>query len=108
MSTLAVFLVATAAGSVLSLLLAALLAFSARPSWVPVLVSYDIGALLGASLLEVLPEAVELGGDVKSVAIALLGGMLLFFLLDMFVLGRHCLDEICLALSSHDLGHDHG
>ena len=62
MSTLAVILVATAAGSVLSLFLAAILAFSARPSWVPVLVSYAIGALLGASLLEVLPEAVGMGG----------------------------------------------
>ena len=67
MSTLAVILIATAAGSVLSLLLAAALAFSARPSWIPVLVSYAIGALLGASLLEVLPEAVEMGGDIETV-----------------------------------------
>src|SRR5512135_675334 len=110
MSILAIILIATAAGSLLSLLLAALLAFSARPHWVPVLVSYAIGALLGASLLEVLPEAVEMGGDIKTVAKALLGGILLFFLLEKLVLWRHCHDEVCEAHSSHDhdQGHDHG
>jgi zinc and cadmium transporter len=108
MSTLAVILIATTAGSVLSLLLAAALAFSARPSWVPILVSYAIGALLGASLLEVLPEAVKMGGNIETVGKALLGGILLFFLLEKLVLWRHCHDEICEAHSSHDHGHDHG
>src|SRR5574340_1497204 len=108
MSTNAVILIATAAGSVLSLLLAAILAFSARPSWVPVLVSYAIGALLGASLLEVLPEAVEMGGDIKTVAKALLGGILLFFLLEKLVLWRHCHEEVCEAHSSPSHSHDHG
>ncbi len=108
MSILAVILIATAAGSALSLLLAALLAFSARPSWVPVLVSYAIGALLGAALLEVLPEAVEMGGDVETVAKALLGGILLFFLLEKLVLWRHCHDEVCEAHGSHGHVHDHG
>lgn len=110
MSTLAVILIATSAGSVLSLLLAAALAFSARPSWIPVLVSYAIGALLGASLLEVLPEAVKIGGDIETVGKALLGGILLFFLLEKLVLWRHCHDEICEAHGSHshDQIHDHG
>jgi len=108
MSTLAVILIATAAGSVLSLLLAAALAFSARPSWIPVLVSYAIGALLGASLLEVLPEAVEMGGDIKTVGQAVLGGILMFFLLEKLVLWRHCHDEVCEAHGSQGHGHDHG
>lgn len=108
MSTLAVILIATSASSVLSLLLAAALAFSARPSWVPILVSYAIGALLGASLLEVLPEAVKMGGNIETVGKALLGGILLFFLLEKLVLWRHCHDEICEAHGSHDHGHDHG
>ncbi|HEY0663388.1 MAG TPA: ZIP family metal transporter [Thiobacillaceae bacterium] len=107
MSTLVTILIATAAGSLLSLLLAGLLAFSARPSWVPVLVSYAIGALLGASLLEVLPEAVEMGGDIGLVAKALLGGILLFFLLEKLVLWRHCHDEICEAHGGHGSGHGH-
>lgn len=108
MSTLAVILLVTAAGSVLSLALAALLAFSARPSWVPVLVSYAIGALLGASLLEVLPEAVHLGGDIEVVAQALLGGILLFFLLEKLVLWRHCHEEVCEAHGGAAHAHDHG
>jgi zinc and cadmium transporter len=107
MSILAVILIATAAGSLLSLLLAAVLALSARPSWVPILVSYAIGALLGASLLEVLPEAVEMeGGSIALVAQALLGGILLFFLLEKLVLWRHCHDEICEAHTTS--AHDHG
>lgn len=108
MSTLAIILIATAAGSLLSLLLAAVLAFSARPSWVPVLVSYAIGALLGASLLEVLPEAVAMGGDIETVAKALLGGILLFFLLEKLVLWRHCHEEVCEAHGGHGHSHDHG
>ncbi|AAZ97718.1 ZIP Zinc transporter [Thiobacillus denitrificans ATCC 25259] len=111
MSTLAVILLATAAGSLLSFLLAGALALSARPSWIPVLVSYAIGALLGASLLEVLPEAVEIGGDIETVAKALLGGILLFFLLEKLVLWRHCHEEICEAHGGNSRpahGHDHG
>lgn len=108
MSTLAIILIATVAGSVLSLALAAILALSARPHWVPVLVSYAIGALLGASLLEVLPEAVEMGGNIETVAKALLGGILLFFLLEKLVLWRHCHNEVCEAHGSHGDGHhDH-
>jgi zinc and cadmium transporter len=42
------------------------------------------------------------------VANALLGGILLFFLLEKLVLWRHCHDEICEAHGSHDHGHDHG
>ena len=110
MSILAIILIATAAGSLLSLLLAAIVALSAKPHWVPVLVSYAIGALLGASLLEVLPEAVKMGGDIETVAKALLGGILLFFLLEKLVLWRHCHDEVCEAhgaiADSHH--HDHG
>ena len=108
MSTLATILLATAAGSLLSLLLAGVLALSARPSWVPVLVSYAIGALLGASLLEVLPEAVEMGGDIGTVAKALLVGILIFFLLEKLVLWRHCHEEVCEAHGSQSHGHDHG
>lgn len=108
MSTLAIILIATAAGSLLSLVLAAILAFSARPNWVPVLVSYAIGALLGASLLEMLPEAVRMGGNIEVVGKSLLGGIMLFFLLEKLLLWRHCHDEICEAHVNHDHSHDHG
>lgn len=109
MSTLAIILIATAAGSLLSLLLAAIVALSARPNWVPVLVSYAIGALLGAAFLEVLPEAVEMGGDIHTVAKAMLVGILLFFLLEKLVLWRHCHDVVCEAHGSQSASHhDHG
>lgn len=108
MSPLAATLVATVAGSLLSLVIAGLIALSARPHWVPVLVSYAIGALLGAALLEVLPEAVHMGGDIRTVGLALLAGILMFFLLEKLVLWRHCHDAVCEAHGGHTHGHDHG
>jgi zinc and cadmium transporter len=114
MSTLLAILIATSAGSLLSLVLAAAISFSARPAWIPLWVSYAIGALLGAAFLEVLPEAVHMGGDIDTVTKALLGGILLFFLLEKLVLWRHCHDDVCEAHSGHahapanGHAHDHG
>jgi zinc and cadmium transporter len=112
MSTLVAILIATSAGSLLSLLLAAAISFSARPAWIPLWVSYAIGALLGAAFLEVLPEAVHMGGDIDTVTKALLGGILLFFLLEKLVLWRHCHDDVCEAHSGHShnahQANDHG
>jgi zinc and cadmium transporter len=106
MSTLTAILIATTAGSLLSLLLAAAISFSARAAWIPLWVSYAIGALLGAALLEVLPEAVHMGGDIQTVTQSLLGGILLFFLLEKLVLWRHCHSEACEVHSTPV--HDHG
>ena len=106
MSTLTAILIATTAGSLLSLLLAAAISFSARAAWIPLWVSYAIGALLGAALLEVLPEAVHMGGDIETVTQALLGGILLFFLMEKLVLWRHCHHDVCEV--HHNPDHDHG
>ncbi len=106
MTTLIAILVATTAGSLLSLALAAVLAFSARAAWIPLWVSYAIGALLGAAFLEVLPEAVHMGGDIETIAQSLLGGIMLFFLLEKLVLWRHCHEDACEAHTDH--AHDHG
>ncbi|WP_028452091.1 ZIP family metal transporter [Chitinilyticum aquatile] len=57
MSTLSWIVLATLAGSILSVLSAALLAYTARPSWIPKLVSFAVGALLAAAFLEILPHA---------------------------------------------------
>ena len=43
--------------------LAGMIAFSARASWVPALVSFAIGALLGAVFLEILPHAFHDAGE---------------------------------------------
>ena len=57
MSILAWIIAASLVGGVLSVACAALFALTARAAWVPMLVSYAIGALLGAAFLELLPHA---------------------------------------------------
>jgi len=76
---------------VLSVAAAALFALRARASQVPVLISYAVGALLGAVFLELLPHALE-HGTPASVMLTVLAGLLAFFLLEKFVLWRHCHD----------------
>jgi len=84
-------------GSLGGLLVAAgLLLFpdSVRTKLVPWLVSYAVGALLGVSLLALLPEALELLPSTR-VFEAVLAGILLFFVLEKLVLWRHCHTDEC-------------
>jgi zinc and cadmium transporter len=67
---------------------------SARARMVPSLVSYAVGALLGVSLLAILPEALETL-PATDVFATLLAGILLFFLLEKLVLWRHCHTHDC-------------
>lgn len=90
MSTLAWIIVASLFGGVLSLLFAALLTLNTKASWVSMLVSYAIGALLGTSFLNTLPEALELAEDPTQIMTIVLIGILLFFILEKLVLWRHC------------------
>lgn len=107
--TLVWILGATVAGGVLSVIAAATLALSARISWIPVLISYAVGALLGAVFLDVLPQAFERADSPETMALIILAGILLFFVLEKLVLWRHCHVEQCEAhdppLAPH---HDHG
>ncbi len=111
--TLLWILAATVVGGVLSVVAAAAVAFNARASWIPVLVSYAVGALLGAVFLEILPHAFGMADSFEALAATILGGILLFFVLEKLVLWRHCHVEQCEA---HDPpaapnqahGHDHG
>jgi zinc and cadmium transporter len=99
------------AGGALSIVAAALFAFSARGAWVPALISYAIGALLGAAFLEVLPHAIEASGSASATAGTVLAGILGFFVLEKLVLWRHCHSEGCEAHDGHhSAGHqgDHG
>ncbi|HET9700606.1 MAG TPA: ZIP family metal transporter [Burkholderiales bacterium] len=111
MSALAWIVAASLLGGVLSLAGAAALAISARASWVPMLISYAIGALLGAVFLNILPEALELAASPGQLTATVLFGILLFFVLEKLVLWRHCHQESCEA---HDpagprgAAHDHG
>lgn len=87
LSPLYAIVVACLAGGVLAIVAAAgTLALHAR--WISKLVSFAVGALLGAVFLELLPHALE-HGSTGSVMATVLGGLLLFFLLEKLVLWRH-------------------
>ncbi|ACT50948.1 ZIP family metal transporter [Methylovorus glucosotrophus] len=113
MSTLSAIIFTNLAGGVLSILCAALFVLKARPAWIPMLVSYAIGALLGAAFLEILPHALNEASSVEAMAMTVLFGILLFFILEKLVLWRHCHGNECEAHSGHEAvssshGHDHG
>ena len=121
MSVLTWIIAASIVGGALSVAAAAAFAFTAREAWVPHLISYAIGALLGAAFLEVLPNAVIASTDASSTGRVILFGLLGFFLLEKLVIWRHCHVEECEGheppievAHAHDhghsngLGHDHG
>jgi zinc and cadmium transporter len=67
---------------------------SRRAQLIPWLVSYAVGVLLGVSMLELLPDALE-QLDPPQVFGTLLGGILVFFVLEKLVLWRHCHTHDC-------------
>jgi zinc and cadmium transporter len=96
MPTRAWILAACLAGGILSLAIAALVAFRVQSRWVPTLVSYAVGALLGAVFLDIIPHLFENNANPGKAAAFILGGILVFFVLEKLLLWRH------------DHGHDHG
>ena len=97
MSTLFLALGLSVVGGLGGLLVAAsvlLIKDSARTRIVPWLVSYAVGALLGAATLKILPEAVEQVAPARLFA-TLLVGVMLFFVLEKLVLWRHCHTHDC-------------
>jgi zinc and cadmium transporter len=67
---------------------------SVRTKLVPWLVSYAVGALLGVSMLALLPTSLEQLPPPR-VFSTLLAGILLFFVLEKLVLWRHCHTHDC-------------
>lgn len=108
MSPLVWIVGATVLGGVLSVLVAALFALNARLAQVPILVSYAVGALLGAVFLDILPEAFKLSDTPEQMAAIVLAGILVFFVLEKLVLWRHCHQEQCEAHDPSQVVHDHG
>jgi zinc and cadmium transporter len=109
MSVLTWIIVASLFGGVLSVAAAALFALNARTHWIGMLVSYAIGALLGAVFLDILPEAIDLAGDTAAVSGTVLAGILLFFTLEKVLIWRHCHHDHCEAHEPHETAvHDHG
>ena len=87
--TLAYIVLATFAGGLLSVVIAASLTLGALSRLVQNLVSLSAGVLLGTALLDVLPEAFESKASPQSLFITLLCGLLFFFLLEKAELYRH-------------------
>ena len=102
MSVLLWIVAASFVGGALSVLCAALFALNARAHWVNGLVSYAIGALLGAVFLDILPEAMKLSGNFAAVSGTILIGILLFFTLEKLLIWRHCHHDHCEAHEPHE------
>ncbi|MGH8618875.1 MAG: ZIP family metal transporter [Burkholderiales bacterium] len=120
MPTLSAILLATVAGGVLSVVAAAAVALNARAAHIPHLISFAVGALLGAAFLEIVPHAFVSTDNIPGTALTILLGLLGFFVLEKLVLWRHCHEELCEAHDPHAapavpatapvhaLDHDHG
>ena len=87
--TLLYIVLATLAGGLLSVLIAASLTVALLGRIVRHLVSLSVGVLLGTALLHVLPEAFESKVEPHRLFATLLGGLLFFFLLEKAELYRH-------------------
>jgi zinc and cadmium transporter len=95
MSLLSWILLFCLLGGVLSVLAASiflLLPDGTRNRVLPHFVSFATGALLGAAFLGLLPHALDAPsvGDLHTITLAVLLGLLGFFLLEKLVLWRHC------------------
>ncbi len=108
MDTLIVWIVAfTALGGVLSVVAAAsfmLLSEATRARMLPPLVSFAIGTMLGATFIGLLPEALEAPSirEPYTITLAVLLGLLVFFLLEKMVIWRHCHVDECEVHGSDD------
>jgi zinc and cadmium transporter len=112
LNTLLLIILFTAFSGVVSVLAAGLfLALPARQreSVMPHMVSFATGALLGAALLGLIPHAMLGAGAarVHEVGIALIAGIALFFVLEKFLLWRHCHDDHCGEHTVADVHHAH-
>lgn len=100
-SVLVWIIITSFAGGILSVSLAAIFALNLRTAWIPMLVSYAIGAMLGAVFLEILPHAFERAASIQSISATLLLGLLLFFVLEKLVIWRHCHGDHCEVHALH-------
>jgi zinc and cadmium transporter len=108
MSVMLWIVTASAIGGLLSVVIAALFAWNARASQIPVLISFAVGALLAAVFLDILPHAFTAAADARPIAATILFGILFFFVLEKLVLWRHCHETQCDAHDPQPPQHDHG
>ena len=92
--TLTYIIAAALLGGLLSVSMAALLAWRVQPKLIPVFVSFAVGALLGVVFLDLIPHIFESSKSSETSAGWILAGILGFFVMEKLVLWRH--------------NHDHG
>jgi zinc and cadmium transporter len=112
LSTLALIVIFTALGGVLSVICAGLFLLipdGPRARVLPHLVSFATGALLGAALLALLPDALDNAGEHGShgVGLALVFGIVVFFVLEKLVLWRHSHSAEYADHGAHHAHHEH-
>ncbi len=112
MSTLALILLFTALGGLLSVMCAGLFLLvpdGPRARVLPHLVSFATGTLLGAALIALLPDAVEAAGpgNSRGIGVALAVGIGVFFILEKLVLWRHSHSEEYADHGAHHHHHEH-
>jgi zinc and cadmium transporter len=109
LTTLALIVLFTALGGILSVICAGvflLLPDGPRSRLLPHLVSFATGALLGAALLALVPEALE-SADAHGVGFALVTGIVVFFVLEKLVLWRHSHSSEYADHGPHHAHHEH-
>ena len=112
MSLLAWIILFTAIGGAASAIAASVFLLapaSIRARALPHLVSFATGALLGAALLGLLPDAIQSVGlaGAHRIGLTLLAGVLIFFVLEKLLLWRHCHQEVCEGHVPHEDEHSH-
>ncbi len=105
MSALPAIVAAAVTGGVLATAAAAL-TLALPAAWISRLVSFAVGALLGAVFIEILPHALE-DGDAGVVMGTVLAGLLAFFLLEKLVLWRHSHGHAEHHADDDETEHDH-
>ncbi len=105
MTPFALSMLTSLAGGLISVAAAAAFTVALSPVALSRMVSYAVGALLGAAFLEILPHALEASGDAGQTSATVLGGVLLFFVLEKLVLWRHCHAPPAAGADGH--AHDH-
>jgi zinc and cadmium transporter len=91
--TLLYIIITAVVGGLISVSLAALVAWRVQPKLIPLFVSYAVGALLGVVFLDLLPHIFEGTTQYHAVAGWILAGILGFFALEKMVLWRHSHDH---------------
>ncbi|HRY82915.1 MAG TPA: ZIP family metal transporter [Candidatus Moranbacteria bacterium] len=60
------------------------------------LVSFSAGTLMGDAFIHLIPEAFENSQNTVKISFSILGGILVFFLIEKIIRWRHCHEEPCV------------